>query len=217
MEYTEKLGFPIPEVTRAGDVNDVIDIVTTIEAILEYIDAGSGDYNVGVSSAEMMEETLIPTGEVVPLSTLIGEGNIYFPDHNPNEGYDDTKIGWIEGGESAYLKINDNGSITIKKAGNYNIIPNLWFTSDTDEGDVYLLITRDDVQDSVNTSYIFKVKESLAGESMYATMGGEGRFAHGVIGPHFFQEGANVEVCVFITNEAATVNVGLTSIAAERL
>ena len=37
MEYTEKLGLAIPEVTRGGDVNDVIDITEAIAGILGYI------------------------------------------------------------------------------------------------------------------------------------------------------------------------------------
>lgn len=55
--YTERLGFLIPEVTRGGDVNDVIEITDSIEQLLDFIDAGSGDYNTAVAFENFVETT----------------------------------------------------------------------------------------------------------------------------------------------------------------
>lgn len=211
MEYTEKLGFPIPQVTRGGDVNDVIDITNTIGAILEYIDNGSGDYNVGVIFENLAEQT-VDGHTLTPITDIVGDGML-FPGL---DGVDTSKIAWTPGGETSYAKMNTDGTILIKKAGNYNVIPNIVWTSADTDGDVALVLQRSDVQDAINAAMTFKLQSPITGDPLYAISGGN-KGVTGVIGTHFYQEDAVITPSVMVTDEAASIEVQFISIAVERL
>ena len=127
-EYTPKLGFPIPAVTRGGDVNDVQDITDTIGQILDYIDAGTGGWLVGMWSGSTSIDASTQTAAVD-----LG-GSMIVPPHS--EGWDPAKIGWVEGADSAYAQINlDDFTATIKKGGTYRIfLQTTWSTEATEGG-----------------------------------------------------------------------------------
>lgn len=183
-EYTPKLGFPIPAVTRGGDVNDVQDITDTIGQILDYIDSGTGDYLVAMASGETTE---ITGGAAVFGADL--DVSLAVPPHD--ESFDDSKIGWEEDGESEYAKIDlEDITVTIKKSGVYRILLSAAWTTEATEGALALGISRTDVQGGMNQVGAYMLTESILGNLFGQALGT--CQVLGWIGPHFFKEGAVV-------------------------
>lgn len=215
MEYTEKLGLPIPAVTRGGDANDVVDITTTIGQLLNYIDAGTGDNTVAGANPGAELDTI--TGGDTEFSAILLNGSELISPGRP-DGYDEDKIGWSLEAETDYAKINTDGSILIKAAGNYNIIPQVHYSVSTGTGDIFAYVTRDDAQTQVNESRVFSFGFPITGSPMaYARSNNTISTLIGVIGPHFYQAGATVTPAVYLTDPTAELETYGLGIAVERL
>lgn len=193
-------------VTRGGDVNDVIDITTTITGILEYIDGGSGDYLASVWNGN---PTPASSGNLFTGADL--DGPFMIPPYP--EDFDDTKIGWTESGESDYAKINtENSTIEIKRSGSYSVFLAIFWTTEATEGGVVAGVSRSDVQTSMNTSGLYALHADILGDPFQKAIGVPG--ITGWIGPNFYQEGAVITPLLFPTED---VEVTLVLMAIERI
>lgn len=220
MEHTEKLGLPIPVVTRGGDVNDVLDITNSIEQLLNYIDAGSGDYNTAVAFENFVEQTV--TGQTfVELAEIVGEQGMIFPAAPEEEpatpGYP-TKIGWIPE-ETDYARINEDATITIKAGGNYRFFVQLFYTTASTDGDVSIVLERNDYHDVMNTSYVHVQSQPITGEAFFRALPdnpGVERIL-GAFQPSFYGEDTLVKFKLFLSDAAAEMEVAMVSVSLERL
>lgn len=216
-EYTPKLNFPIPAVTRGGDVNDVEDIVDTIEILLNYIDSGTGNYNFSVAYGEQLVEQTLNGGVVTSFPDIASVFSVPPPpEDTATPGYPD-KLTWTESGETDFVKINEDGTILIKAAGIYNISPSIaWTTNDT-EGYVVADLHRTDVDGDINNAHIFKVYEPITG----TPLGNESYLGlpslADTIGPNFYQKDTIITPRVYVSNESASIELQVIGISVERL
>lgn len=215
--YTDKLGLPLPIAERAGDANDVIDLVDTVNNILEYLDRGAGDFL--PVWGEFNFATPNPVEGMNNAIIDVVSGFITLPHL---ETYDPDKIGWVEDGESEFLRFNfETGNFEIKRAGNYRFYSYVAYaTEDADGGGaISLTLNRTGVQQGMNDSGLFSIEDTVTGNpfmrKVALAQNQDFYLFNGWIGPNFYL--ADEE----ITPQLHTVDCAITPVAmiigAERL
>lgn len=154
-DYTEKLEFPIPAATRAGDANDVEQISETMGELLSIIDRAAGDY-VSLAVQTAHADTKIPhfvnmATDGRSFSDLLGEVEIGAAPGTPNpdrEGYLVATVGdkatWPASSESEFIKVNTNGLIEMKRAGNLQLHIGIGVYDNSEPGEIMVGIKRSD-------------------------------------------------------------------------
>lgn len=175
-ELTDKLGLPIPESLHAGDSNDVEAMAATVDRLLSIIDRAAGDYISANTPFEgndaVTTDFAAGTGAYIPVSD-ISNGDIFqaelntisLPDLLDAGGSLLESAGAIEGQEvpdgysgfadgiqwptsmsTDFATLSTDGTITINRAGNYNIYLTVRGVSDSVEtGSIVAVVDRTDL------------------------------------------------------------------------
>lgn len=165
-EFTDKLELPIPEINFAGDVNDVEAMAETIQAILDLIDRAAGDYVAGDTTDAGLAT---PSAAVLPaltgyeniesvkrLSAILEDGGSTMHPSNADTLSDDDEDGFLnyEGStlkwplsmETEFIKLNEDGTINVKRAGNYTITVSVGYNNNVEEGVLGGGLARTDIE-----------------------------------------------------------------------
>lgn len=174
-ELTDKLGLPIPESLHAGDSNDVEAMAATTDRLLSIIDRAAGDYISASTPFEgdtLTTDFDAGTGAYIPVADISSDdinevalNPISLPDlldaggshleaaQGPGteglpEGYDGFIDGvqWPTDMSTEFATLSADGTITINRAGNYNVYITVTGVADcVESGSIVATLDRTDL------------------------------------------------------------------------
>ena len=199
-EETENLGFTLPEATRGGDANDVVEAIDAVNQILGDVDRASGDY--------------VGRGAPAPVTLTSGDGIITLPDLLSGA----TPVSLVEfdggviGPESDFARVDEDGTVTIKAGGAFSLNVVAGISTDATEGEIMIAWLRSDQPyNPIGMGLDYCGVNSVMG----AAFGMDGAFFFSA-GPMFIPKDTTLTP-QFVTNANEPLEVHFSSVAIEHL